>query len=270
METGKLLGQLMRYGLGENEARLYVFLLKMGKDMSVLELARGLKWGRTPVYSAVERLLAKGLVGQVMADNGQRYEALSPDNLEKYWEREMDKTRSKAEKLPEVVNLLEGLAMSTGYRSKVDYFTGKRGLEQITYNSLRADGDMYIYEVGTDMGKFVDFGTAERFREKMVDKRIVTHQLTNHENFENWTEVEGMAEEFWDIRYVAPEVLEIKFEMLIYNDVVAMYSVEGGELMGVEIRNLNLAKMQKQIFEVVARQGKPLVKKGKWGAAKLE
>jgi hypothetical protein len=73
----------------------------------------------------------------------------------------------------------------------------------------------------------------------------------------------------WDVRYIDPKVLDIKFEMVIYNDICALYSYEGKEAFGVEIQNPNLAKMQIQIFKAMQRLAVPLIKTGARGEAHL-
>jgi predicted transcriptional regulator len=173
------------------------------------------------------------------------------------------------ERLPAVVEALEEMAVGQGYKSQVRYFAGVKGLEQITYNSLRAEGDLYIYEVNESMNVFTSRQTAEKFRRILVERGIVTHQLTNLRETGEYTEVEEMVRDFWDVRHVDPEVLRIKFETLIYNDVVALYAVEGRGAFGVEIRNRSLAEMQVQIFRAMQQLATPMEKVGLRGAARV-
>jgi len=265
----RLKAQLEGYDLTKNEAVVYIQLLKMGNPVSVLQIARALKLGRTPVYNALDRLEYKGLVAKQLADNGYNYVAASPDNLEKYWAEKSARLQRLGNRLPGLVAALEGVVAPAGYKSQINYFSGRRGLEQITYNSLRAEGDLYIYEISTDMMVFVEREKAEKFREIWVERGTMIHQLTNRTVFEDFTEVEKLVTELWDIRYIDPEVLKIEFETLIYNDVVALYSYIGGEVFGVEMKNPTLAKMQKQIFKAMQNLAVPLAIKSPKGAAVL-
>ena len=267
MEAKRVLVQLLKYDMGENEARVWLYLMRRSGEMTVVNIARGLKLGRTPVYNALEKLESKGLVARVVLENGYGYEATGSENLTRYWRGKERRIKAMGDKLPDLMNALDGMRMSAGYKAKVEYFVGRRGLEQITYNSLRANAELMIYEVGENMEGFVDKEKAEEMRGVWVERGTVIRQLTNRRDIEAWTEVEGAAGELWDVRYVAPEVLAIKFEMLIYNDVVAMYSVNGAEIFGVEIHNANLAVMQKQIFRAMAVGAKPMEKIGNGGEA---
>ncbi|MDR3125642.1 MAG: HTH domain-containing protein [Candidatus Nomurabacteria bacterium] len=265
----ELILQLEPYGLGENESKIYMFLLAQPGELSVVQIAKELRLGRTPVYNALDKLENKGLTAKIMAENGYNYTANSPDNLEEYWRRRERKVQRLGAKLPDVVSALDGLATGSGHRSKTKYYTGRDGLEQITYNSLRAKNDLYIYEVATNMTNFVNKNTAEKFRQILVEREITTHQLTNYTQIEAFTEVERMITDFWDIRHIDPKILKIQFEMLIYNDVCALYSVSGRDIFGVEIHNANLAAMQKQIFSAIQRLAKPMKKIGLNGEAKV-
>ncbi|MDR0591349.1 MAG: helix-turn-helix domain-containing protein [Candidatus Nomurabacteria bacterium] len=270
IDIKQISAQLASYGLSENESKIYLFLLRQAGELSVVQIARTLKLGRTPVYNALDKLESKGLVSRAIADSGSNYMAASPDHLGQYWRKKIHGAQRLGSKLPDLVNVLEGLTVTSGYKSKVDYFTGRRGLEQITYNSLRADGDLYIYEVATDMTVFTSQDTAEGFRQVLVERGVTTHQLTNHTSFEDYTAVEKMITDLWDVRYIDPALLKIQFEMLIYNDTCALYSVEGHDAFGVEIHNANLAQMQKQIFKAMQRLAKPLVKDDIRGAAHVD
>jgi hypothetical protein len=103
----------------------------------------------------------------------------------------------------------------------------------------------------------------------LVDRNITTHQLTNHAEFDEFTEVEKMITDLWDVRYIDPKILKIQFEMVIYNDICALYSVKGRDMFGVEIHNPNLVAMQKQIFMAMQHLAVLMDKISNRGAAKI-
>jgi len=268
-DVRQLSTQLKRYGLSENESKVYLFLLRESHELSVVQIARSLKLGRTPIYNAIARLEEKGLVTRVASDNGHNFASASPDHLERYWQSRAENVKKLGEHLPSLVGALEGMTISSGYKSQVNYFTGRRGLEQITFNSLKAKSDLYIYEINSSMEAFTRRETTERFREIWAERGTVIHQLTNRTEFQDFTEVSKIVTDLWDVRYISPEVLTINFETLIYNDIVALYSYGDHEVFGVEIKNPNLAEMQIQIFRAMQHLATPLKKHGDRGAAKL-
>jgi sugar-specific transcriptional regulator TrmB len=270
LNINQLNGQLKRYGLTENESLIYTHLLRTGNKASVLQIARALKLGRTPVYNALDRLEDKGIVEKTLGDNGHNYTASSPDNLERYWAERSARQEKLGDKLPALVASLEALSAPAGYKSQINYFSGHRGIKQITYNSLRAKDDLYIYEVNSDMTAFMTAEQAERFREIWAERNTTIHQLTNKTEFEDFTSVKKIITDLWDIRHMPPEILKINFETLIYNDTVALYSYIGSEVFGVEIKNPALAEMQKQIFRAMQNLAKPMKITSEKGAAMIE
>ena len=68
---------------------------------------------------------------------------------------------------------------------------------------------------------------------------------------------------------MSPKLLTMKFEVLIYNDVYAMYQYGRGEEFCVEIYNPELATMQKQLFDYVWQTAQPMKKIGTHGEAKI-
>ncbi len=264
-----LKAQLEKYGFTENEAKVYVHLSQAGYPASVLQIARALKLGRTPVYNALDWLEDKRVVIKTITDAGHSYAAAPANSLENYWKLKTARVNGLGEQLPALVATLEKLAAPADYRSQINYFTGRYGIEQITYNSLRAENDLYIYEVNADMTAFTNQETAERFRKVWVERGTKIHQLTNSVRFEDFTDVEAMVTGFWDVRHINPEVLQINFETLIYNDTVAFYSYVGDDAFGVEIVNPSLAQMQKQIFRAIQKLATPFEIVSPKGAARL-
>jgi len=67
----------------------------------------------------------------------------------------------------------------------------------VTVNSLFAAGKLYIYEVNQDMSAFIDPDEAERIRQKLVENRITTLQLTNRRKISAYTRVVDIVRHFW-------------------------------------------------------------------------
>lgn len=251
-----------KLGLERNEAQIFCYLNQAQQPLAVLNLSRELGLGRTAVYNAIDKLLEKNLVERNISSLGTKYLATSEENLERWWEKKTEEMLAQKPALMDLMSRLQGFQMPSSYESKVVYFSGQSGMEQLTYNSTKAVDDLYIYELKTDMSVFVEQETAERMREMLVKNKITTHQLTNFEKIEPYTEVADMVEKFWDIRYISTEILKIEFEMVIYNDVCALYAYEGKDVFGLEVHNENLARMQKQIFKAMQKLAVPMRKIG--------
>ncbi len=58
-------------------------------------------------------------------------------------------------------------------------------------------------------------------------------------------------------RVLDPSKFPIKFEVDIYDDVVAYYNWHDGEVFGIEIYNKDIAEFQRTYFEMMWSQAKP-------------
>jgi hypothetical protein len=113
-------------------------------------------------------------------------------------------------------------------------------------------------------------GFAELARKEFVSNKVDVHELTNESSFSGWTNVVELVEKFWNVRYISKSELEMDFEMLVYNDVFAMYNEIEGEIFGVEIHNEKLAKMQKQIFDFIWGKAEEMKILDKHGTGELK
>lgn len=253
---------LEQFGLSQGESSIYLFLLKEGTK-SALELSRGLRIGRTKVYRLLESLASKNLVNEKLDEVGKKFEASSIDKLEmllKEKEAELEKLKESKEKILKKLSFFEG---KRDKKSKILYYSGHEGLKQITWNSLKAKGVIYVFEMGQSMNPFTGKRFAEKVREEFYLRKIITKQLTNFEKIEPYTNVEQYVKHYWEVRYIDPKELSLDFELVIYNDIVAIYTYKENECFGVEIHNKDLVRMQKQIFEYMWEKAKKMkVEKG--------
>ena len=267
-QTDILTRTLSRFGLTTEEAEIYLHLLAKG-NKSALEISRDLHFARTRVYRLLDKLESRGLVTQRFADLGLKFTASPYQQLELLLAERQSDLEGLKHMLPEVFSELHHLSQAGGRGSKVFYHHGVDGLKHVTWNSLRAKGELRIYEVSTSMTAFLPQEFSERVREELVAHKIHTLQLTNIAHMEQWTKLKEAALTYWTARYIDPKELSIKSEVLIYNDVTAMYHYLNNDIFCVEIESKDLASMQKQLFDFIWRRAKPMVKIGEHGEANV-
>ncbi len=258
-QADKLAQILLLFGLVKEAAGVYLYISKNGPS-TALKISKQLNMGRTKVYRILDTLIAKGFVNQNLGARGFLFEATSPMNLKSIIaekETELANLKSSFSNLIENMSQLS-ISAANLEASKVIYYKGAEGLKQITWNSLKAEKDLYIYEVNSDMSAFIDPRFSEEIRKELVKRRIHTSQLTNLKRIPKYTKVKDLVRKYWEVRHLNPKDLSIDFEVLIYNDVVALYNVRGKDLFCVEIHDKRLAKMQKQIFKFVWKNAKKM------------
>lgn len=247
-ETDRLKSNLLALGLTAEEITVYLKLVASG-ELTALALSRQIKVARTKVYRILDSLVAKGLVKIEVRERGKVFSAHDFSHLELILaEREEQVARLKRS-LPTIIQQLSEKSLNSDSDADVAYYKGREGLAQVTWNSLRARNVLRIYEMATDMSNFLEPGFAERIREEVVERGISVRQLTNYKRIPPYTNVGEQYVKQWELRYVDPQKLKFRFEILIYNDVVSYYSFRRAEPFCVEIRNPELATMQKQLFD---------------------
>lgn len=249
-QTDTLLRKLTQFGLQEEDAQIYIYLLKNGPS-AALRISRDLHISRTKVYRKLDNLLSKKLVVQNLRDRGFEFEAEHPKNLALLVEEKKREVIGLDLIYSDTVSELLSLPSVDLQAGNIKYYKGISGLEQVTWNSLKATKELCIYEMFQDMSKFLSKEFAEDFRKECVQRRIHTQQLTNLTATKPYTKVSAYVEKYWELRHINPKTLKISYEVLIYNDVVAQYSMRGKDIFCVEIHDRRLAGMQRDIFKFV-------------------
>ncbi|HUW21483.1 MAG TPA: helix-turn-helix domain-containing protein [Candidatus Bathyarchaeia archaeon] len=245
-KSDNLISLIMPLGINQDEARVYLYLLEKGTK-TALQLSRDLHIARTRVYRILDKLIEKGLVSQKLEDTGKRFLANSYHQLNLLLKQREHEVQALRESIPVIFKELEKLAASGKEPSHVLYYSGVKGLKQVTWNSLKAKDELLIYEIA-DMAAFLNYGFCEKVREEYVRRKIYIRELTNLSHLPAWTKIKDLVKNYWQVRYIDSRELPIKFEVLVYNDVYAMYNYQEDDIFCIEVYNRDLADMQKRLF----------------------
>jgi predicted DNA-binding transcriptional regulator len=253
-----------RLGVPRDEAVIYRYLL--GKPpQAVLAVSRGLHIPRTRVYRLMDKLIARGLATQEVGEQGIRFAPADYRALELLLaERETELSSLKAN-FPSFLSQLSATAGTQAGKASIAYHTGLAGLKHVTWNSLDAAGDLFIIEK-SDMTAFVDREFAEDMRREIARRQIMVWQLTTMPHYPEWTDVPECLD-WWKLRYIDPKELPVICEQLVYNDVYALYNWTDSEAFAVEIRNADVAAMQKRLFLYLFNHAAPMKLVGTRGEA---
>lgn len=262
-----LISQLNQYGLSDTESLVYLEIVA-GRGDTALKIAKQTKLARTKVYRILDTLIAKKFIITRVGERGMRFVATPIDQLDfLVTDREYELTKLK-QSLPQLQSALSSLATSNTDPTQVRYYHGIDGLKQVTYNSLKAKGELLTYELST-MNAFIDQDEAEKLRSRFVANKIKIRTLTNATQMDAWTDVTEMVEKYWEIRHLDPVGNPFQFEILIYNDIYCMYKYTGNDIFCIEIKNAEQASMQRSLFEYLWDMAKPLKIIDEHGTAKL-
>jgi sugar-specific transcriptional regulator TrmB len=250
----KVVRYLERLGLDSEQAHTYLFLLQTGPS-TVLAISRGLKTGRTKLYPLLEELAEKQLITIHERHYGTSYEAQPPHVIEFLVSEHERKTESLRSNLPAVTNILDQFQTESPTTSRIVEYRGVDGLKQMNYNLTKADKEYRVFELA-GLDKLLGKHFADKMRTITREKRTRTYDLTNNPNRANES---GVVEDpLAATRYIDPKDFKIQFETFIYNNCVALLSYDKEDIFGVEIYNDKLVAQQKQLFDLLWSQAKPL------------
>lgn len=255
-------------GLTTEEIKLYLVIVE-GRGDTALSLSRQTKLKRTSVYRLLDNLISKKMLITRAGDRGLHYLPTPLESLDLHLAEQESKLSQLKRTIPTLKSQLEGLHSHASSPSEVRYYHGVDGLKQVTYNSLKAKGELLTYELAT-MNAFMDQEEAENLRRRFVENQVHIKTLTNATKMSAWTDVTTMVEKYWEIRHLDPKDKPFQFEILIYNDIYCMYKYTGNEVFCVEIKNSELASMQRTLFYYLWDLARVLSVVNPHGAARLE
>lgn len=126
----------------------------------------------------------------------------------------------------------------------------KQKIYDITLKSTQAkEKIVYIYEQW-DLSDFIWWDDSEKMRDLFLKNNITVHQLSNTYDIESFSENQAFVDNVMKFRYITKEVYQIDYEILIFDDVVAIYNKK--EMMIIESEKY--ANNQKQLFSLVWEQ----------------
>lgn len=241
--------------LTPEEAELYLSLAKYGES-TTLELSRFTKISRTQIYRLFESMKNKGVIEEIIDKNTTRARAVDVDRLYDLIENISSKVETLKDQFPQVKTLLSGLSPSDRPGTKVLFYRGEEGLQQLAWNALRAKDELRGYTY-----RLWESAIGEKFARKWFKEAILRgfkmREIYSDEYLKSVKGIKSLVTlpEFKNFsyvsRYIPSKTLTIDHQVDIYNDVVAYYNWFKGEVFGVEIYNKKIAAMQKQIFDII-------------------
>lgn len=252
---------LKKLNFDQEEIEVYIALLNE-PILAVLEISKKTNIARTTVYRSVDSLLEKGAIEKIIEEHGKKYKAVHPNNFAQILEnkkQEFETVKNSVEALSSMVRLPE----TELPRTQIRYYQGRTGMKQLIWNTLEARKDMY----GVSLGEWVSL-VGEKFLEKyskeFKKRRISDWYIVNEKTVPRivkkfQTPIHHQAS-YDFVRVMKSEDLYISGDTIIYNDVFATIFWKHGEIVGVEMENKELAKMQLGLFKIAWEQATPLQK----------
>lgn len=248
---------LTTLGLSGDEAKIYLALIKYG-NLTILEIARKTDLPRTTIYRKLENLKKRGVVDELIEENTTLIKAADPDKLNLLVKEKETISQILRSSFPDFASQILQLTKKQQPDTKVLFYRGKDGIAQMLWNVLRAKKEMCGYTC-LPIETLVNEKFIENWTKEFVSRRLKGRDLYSDSYLKSRKEIPRAKNADWSTwksRYIPSSLLNIEHQLDIYNDVVSIYNWYEGEVFGVEIYNEKVARLQKQIFEILWKMGK--------------
>lgn len=233
------LSNLIEYGLTDNEARIYTYLLEHTTS-SVFDIAQSTNIARTTVYATLEKLKRSGLVTDFRQNRVLYYSPANPHKLELLLNQ---KQTALAQALPALQTIID----STSIRPRMELYTGKEGVKTVLEDVLstcKRQGIRDLYS--SSHPELIDalphyFPEWIRRREKLgvFTKLIIPHSMHHRTEF--------YSGHYRETRFLPPN-FPFNCTMQIYGDKTCFHSFNDGELYAMIVESPSITAMFKQFF----------------------
>ncbi len=236
-----IIEQLHDIGLKQNEAEIYLFLLENGLSTPP-QIAKATSIARTNCYNILKSLLEKDVVNEQMKGKKKIYTARDPKSLKLNLERKMESINRL---LPD----LEALHKTQKNKPLFRFYDGFDELRFIYEQSLEAQE---IYSIASIEGLHrLDSQFFEEYNKKCTRKNIRFHDILTAGSRKSAEIIENIQDKNHTIQFLPPEYSENITEMLMWDDNIALISLET-PIFGTIITSKPLANTLRTIFKFIS------------------
>jgi len=232
--------ELIRLGLTNNEAKVYLALLESGST-NAGAIIKKTKLHRNIVYDNLDRLIEKGLVSFVIIKNIKHFEATSSKELKEYVERKKEEALNEEKIVNQLLPQIEKIRTSVEKKQEATIFKGKKGLKAVLEQITEAKGELLVF--GTGWGMRETAGSYyEQWHLKLRENRIKARILLPENR-------KGIFLKPFVAKYL-PEKDMIPSSIAIYDDKV-LNVVWGEEPIAVLFTSEKIRDSYKRYFELL-------------------
>jgi sugar-specific transcriptional regulator TrmB len=259
-QTALLRSYCERLGISPFVADIY-YALRAHGPQTISELARNVGMERIRIYRMLDELRDSGLIEIETAYKRSILRAAPTDNLELLLIKRKQQLRDLQE---DYLSLRAGLDAQNHVSSttSVRFYKGLEGLKQMLWNQTKGKGERL-----TILSDNIQHKAGSAFFERWVrqcNRRGLSSRgiVSDHfiETQQKWYATHHNERvNNWQARYVSDDFFPIRYNLVIYDDVVIHYDWKNDEsTFGIEIHSRPVAQLQRQLFELLWQKGQPI------------
>ncbi len=239
-----MLQALVKFGLSEKEARVYLALLQLGPS-SVTEVAKKSKVTRTNAYHLLSALELRGLVNSHEEKSKMIYSAENPERIVRMLQEEISDRKRMLEEAEHIIPELKTMYNDPEGRLKVRFYEGVEGVISAYEDTLTAKSPILGYASVEHQHSFFPGYFPEYYKRRTMRGIPVKCMLAYTKDS---LKVRSVDEKYIRKSYIIPSYFKISPEINIYDDKLAIMSLR--EKFGVIIQSKEVADAFAKLFKL--------------------
>jgi sugar-specific transcriptional regulator TrmB len=234
---------LVKLGLSETEAKIYLALIMKGPS-SAVQISKEIDVHRRTIYDNLSILKRRGLVNFKINSNVKYFEATSPEILKVLHE----------EKNQILSDILPSLKLNYAHTEKtpeVNVFIGLNANKSIIEEALQTKQTIYWMGGGYFFPNVLNY--SRKFIEEKIKKMNIKMIQVDRDNTNELKKIVKKA----NIRLL-PKEYSTETGYLVYGNKVAIGIIQGTEVTTVVITSKECSKAYKHYFDIIWKVAKPI------------
>lgn len=248
-----ILEELKIFGLQENEVKVYLALLEVGRS-TVSQISKVAKLNRTTGYDVLERLCIYGIVSRTPVAKKKMYTPEPPSRLRQFLEAKKNRMEKHLKELEDVLPDLQSL-YKTDLKPMIKFGEGKDEMENIYKHVLTAKSTVYSIlnlkgyaEVFDELGTYQE---QERYRRKIKEKVLAIKSDTATKWYNKTYKGKKLKQTVTEYRWIEKDPKKFPVgEINVFDDIVIVMLSKPGENVAFEIKSQSFADFLKIVFEM--------------------
>jgi HTH-type transcriptional regulator, sugar sensing transcriptional regulator len=228
---------LKDFGLNENEANIYLELLKLGQS-KVNELSKRLSLPRTTIYTCLDSLNKKGIVSYVIQSRIRFFEAADPKKLLRILH---EKEASLSKILPE----LEMLKKSVDKKPFIEVYEGKDGLKTLFEDIIISKPEEHLIVASYEIFSILNFYFPNFIKRK--EKFNISTKIMGPLSKKGMTYIKKYQSPLRNICPL-PKSFDFRSRMDIYNDKIIISNMKKDNLVSILIKDKVIADSLRAMY----------------------
>lgn len=246
----KIKNVLLNIGLNKKEADILDYLFKC-ESARVSSIAKQCHLNRTTVYVVLKGLVQEGLVSSFVKYGITEFQAIEPELLISYIDRQKEILENKKTKIKEILPQLSYVRKSLDAIPRVSFFEGVEGVKQAYEDTLDNNKSKVIYVFSGPDVVFKEMGMdyINYYVKKRTRLGIKSYQIAPDTSWGKY--IKENDKNHIRITKLIPEQFSFDTEMVMYDNKLGIFTFTKNKLMAVIIEDESIVNTMLALYRYV-------------------